>query len=54
VLIGYLGVLTGMTMICQPATSGELLMLSVVVAGVVIPIGAVIQWRAHQHAQKPC
>ena len=51
VLIGYLGVLTGMVIICQPTTSGELIMLAVAVGAVVIPIGSVIQWRAHQHAQ---
>jgi hypothetical protein len=54
VMIGYLGVLDGMVIICKPATIGELLLLSLVVGGIVIPIGALIQWRAHQRSLEPC
>jgi hypothetical protein len=50
VMIGYLGVLEGMVIICKPTTINELLLLAVVVGGIVIPIGALIQWRAHQRS----
>ena len=54
VMIGYLGVLTGMTMICQPRTNGEFLLLALVIGGIAIPVGGLIQWRAHQRSQKSC
>ena len=54
VMIGYLGVLSGMTMICQPTTNGEFLLLALVIGGIAIPVGGLIQWRAHQRSQKPC
>jgi hypothetical protein len=54
VLIGYLGVLDGMVIICKPTTMHEFLLLSFVIGGIVIPIGALIQWRAHQRSLQPC
>lgn len=50
VMIGYLGVLDGMVIICKPTTVQEFLLLAFVVGGIVMPIGALIQWRAHQRS----
>jgi hypothetical protein len=53
VLIGYAGVLLGMTIVCQPATLGERLALSGVVALITLPAGALVQWRARRREQQP-
>lgn len=53
VLIGYLGILTGMTILCRPASQGEGLLLALVVALVTLPAGALVQWRARRREQLP-
>lgn len=53
VLLGYLGVVTGMVVICRPTSQGEGLMLALVVALITIPAGALVQWRARRREQLP-
>lgn len=53
VLLGYLGVFTGMAIICRPASQGEGLLLALVVGMITIPAGAWVQWRARKRELQP-
>jgi len=53
VLLGYLGVLTGMIILTRPTSEGECLVLAVVVALITLPTGAWVQWRARRREQLP-
>lgn len=53
ILLGFLGVLAGMMILCRPASEGELLVLSLVVALITLPAGALVQWRARQRELQP-
>ncbi|MBA3698373.1 MAG: hypothetical protein H0W78_05940 [Planctomycetes bacterium] len=53
VLLGYLGMLTGMAILCQPVSQGEGLVLALVVGLITIPAGAWVQWRARRRELQP-
>jgi hypothetical protein len=53
VLLGFLGVVIGMAILCRPNSQGEGLVLAAVVALVTIPAGAWVQWRAHRREALP-
>lgn len=53
VLIGYVGILTGMVILCRPASQGEGLLLALVVGVITIPTGAWVQWRARKRELQP-
>jgi len=53
VLLGYLGVFTGMAIVCRAASQGEGLLLALVVALIALPAGALVQWRARRREQLP-
>lgn len=53
VLIGYAGILLGMAIVCRPASTGEGLVLALVVALITLPAGALVQWRARRREQSP-
>jgi hypothetical protein len=53
VLIGYLGILTGMTILCRPTSQGEGLLLALIVGTITIPAGAWVQWRARKRELQP-
>lgn len=53
VLIGYAGVLLGMGIVCRPASTGEGLVLALLVAVITLPAGFLVQWRARRREQLP-
>ena len=53
VLLGYLGVITGMAILCRPASQGEGLLLALVVGVITIPAGSWVQWRARRRELQP-
>lgn len=53
VLLGYLGVFTGMAILCRPASQGEGLLFAAIVAVIAIPAGAWVQWRARKRELQP-
>ena len=47
VFIGFIGIVAGMLILCQPINFGERLLLSILVGLITIPAGAWVQWRSH-------
>ena len=52
VFIGFIGIVAGMIILCQPINDGERLLLAAVVGIITIPAGAWVQWRSH-HKPEP-
>jgi hypothetical protein len=53
VLFGFVGILAGMIILCQPVNTGERLLLALLVAIITIPAGTWVQWRAHKRTHLP-